>query len=178
MQADTCPLQTMEIQHANWEIRQNSQGIWKTFLPCLSVFFTPLQYSCLENPVDRGARRSQRVRHDWNDRVCTQVHTHVRTCTCTRVDTRVCTRAHTCMCTHTHTPLVWAAHRPPSPSQASSPFHTEHHLLATWKPFPSWCLQPTRQGSYVEYVNCWSSWEKSLLWFQITDLKKVNKLLL
>ena len=25
---------------------------------------TPLQYSCLENPVDRGAMGSQRVRHD------------------------------------------------------------------------------------------------------------------
>ena len=32
----------------------------------------PLQYSCLENPIDRGAwqatdHRSQRVRHDWSD---------------------------------------------------------------------------------------------------------------
>ena len=32
----------------------------------------PLQYSCLENPMDREARRvtvvgSQRVRHDWSD---------------------------------------------------------------------------------------------------------------
>ena len=25
----------------------------------------PLQYSCLENPTDRGAIGSQRVRHDW-----------------------------------------------------------------------------------------------------------------
>ena len=25
----------------------------------------PLQYSCLENPMDRGAWRSQGVRHDW-----------------------------------------------------------------------------------------------------------------
>ena len=24
----------------------------------------PLQYSCLENPVDRGVRRSHRVEHD------------------------------------------------------------------------------------------------------------------
>ena len=32
----------------------------------------PLQYSCLENPMDRGAwwatvQGSQRVRHDWSD---------------------------------------------------------------------------------------------------------------
>ena len=25
----------------------------------------PLQYSCLENPMDRGAWRAERVRHDW-----------------------------------------------------------------------------------------------------------------
>ena len=29
----------------------------------------PLQYSCLENPMDRGAW-SQRVRHDWSDLAC------------------------------------------------------------------------------------------------------------
>ena len=36
----------------------------------------PLQYSCLENPMDRGAWSlqsigSQRVRHNWSDWVCT-----------------------------------------------------------------------------------------------------------
>ena len=35
----------------------------------------PLQYSCLENPMDRGtwwvkSMGSQRVRHDWSDLVC------------------------------------------------------------------------------------------------------------
>ena len=33
----------------------------------------PLQYSCLENPMDRGtwnATGSQRVRHDWSDLAC------------------------------------------------------------------------------------------------------------
>ena len=35
----------------------------------------PPQYSCLENPMDRGARRaiihgSQKVRHDWSDLAC------------------------------------------------------------------------------------------------------------
>ena len=35
----------------------------------------PLQYSCLENPMDRGAWRArvhgvQRVRHDWSDLAC------------------------------------------------------------------------------------------------------------
>ena len=37
----------------------------------------PLQYFCLENPVDRGAWRalvSQRVRHNWS--VCIHMHTH------------------------------------------------------------------------------------------------------
>ena len=37
----------------------------------------PLQYSCLENPMDRGAWwvqsiGSQRVRHNWNDLACMQ----------------------------------------------------------------------------------------------------------
>ena len=27
----------------------------------------PLQYFCLENPMDRGAWRSQRVRYNWSD---------------------------------------------------------------------------------------------------------------
>ena len=35
----------------------------------------PLQYSCLKNPMDRGAWRaytgSQRVRHDWGEQTCT-----------------------------------------------------------------------------------------------------------
>ena len=36
----------------------------------------PLQYSCLETPLDRGAWRAtvhglQRARHDWNDLACT-----------------------------------------------------------------------------------------------------------
>ena len=31
----------------------------------------PLQYSCLEDPMDRGAMGSQRVRHDW---VCSHRH--------------------------------------------------------------------------------------------------------
>ena len=40
----------------------------------------PLQYSCLENPMDRGAWRatvhgSQRVGHDQNDLACT--HTDI-----------------------------------------------------------------------------------------------------
>ena len=39
----------------------------------------PLQYSCLQNPMDRGACRlqsigSHRVRHNWNDLAC---NTHV-----------------------------------------------------------------------------------------------------
>ena len=37
----------------------------------------PLQYSCLENPMDRGAWRATvvgcRVRHDWSDSVCTHI---------------------------------------------------------------------------------------------------------
>ena len=46
---------------------------------------TPLQYSCLENSMDRGSWQAtiqglQRVGHDW---ACTHTHTH--------------------MCTHTHT---------------------------------------------------------------------------
>ena len=40
---------------------------------------SPLQYSCLENPMDRGAWwlqsiRLQRVGHDWNDLECTHAH--------------------------------------------------------------------------------------------------------
>ena len=36
----------------------------------------PLQYSCLENPMDKGAwqatvHRVTRVRHDWRDLACT-----------------------------------------------------------------------------------------------------------
>ena len=39
---------------------------------------SPLQGSCLENPMDRGAwglqpMGSQRVRHDWSDLACTHV---------------------------------------------------------------------------------------------------------
>ena len=50
---------------------------WVTSLHSLHTFITgegngnPLQYSCLENPMDRGAWQamgSQRVRHDWSDR--------------------------------------------------------------------------------------------------------------
>ena len=33
----------------------------------------PLQYSCLENPMDREAWQLQRVRHDWSDLVCTDI---------------------------------------------------------------------------------------------------------
>ena len=39
----------------------------------------PLQYSCLENPIDRGTSRaavhkSQRVGHDWKDWACMDKH--------------------------------------------------------------------------------------------------------
>ena len=39
----------------------------------------PLQYSCLENPMDRGSWRarsigSQTVRHHWSDLACTYMH--------------------------------------------------------------------------------------------------------
>ena len=39
----------------------------------------PLQYSCLENPMDRGASQSiglQRVRHDWATKHSTAPRTH------------------------------------------------------------------------------------------------------
>ena len=40
------------------------------------------QYSCLENPTDRGAwqatvSRVGRVRHDWSDLACTHAHKHI-----------------------------------------------------------------------------------------------------
>ena len=46
----------------------------------------PLQYACLENPMDRGACGlqsigSQRVRHNW---ACTYTHTHTHTHTHTQ----------------------------------------------------------------------------------------------
>ena len=46
-------------------------GISMYFLPLVTLFGegngTPLQYSCLENPMDRGAwsMGSQRIIHDW-----------------------------------------------------------------------------------------------------------------
>ena len=54
----------------------------------------PLQYSCLENPLDRGACRlqsmgSQRVGHSWSDWARTQgatvYHTHVESMICNKL---------------------------------------------------------------------------------------------
>ena len=42
----------------------------------------PLQYSCLENPMNRGAWRaiwSQRVQHDWSDLACSHALSSVTT---------------------------------------------------------------------------------------------------
>ena len=45
----------------------------------------PLQYSCLENPMDSGAWQAhsmmlQRVRHNWSNLACTLTHTHTHIC--------------------------------------------------------------------------------------------------
>ena len=44
--------------------------------------YNPLQYSCLENPMNRGAWRaiwSQRVQHDWSDLACSHALSSVTT---------------------------------------------------------------------------------------------------
>ena len=62
----------------------------------------PLQYSCLENPMNRGAWQatvhgSQRVRHDWSDLSHTQTHTHTHTHTPPLPSLQMCNTA----------PLLW-----------------------------------------------------------------------
>ena len=58
----------------------------------------PLLYSCLENPMDRGAW--QAIVH----RAAELDTTEVSWCTCARAHTHACTHTHT----HTHTPLCVA----------------------------------------------------------------------
>ena len=54
----------------------------------------PLQYSCLQNPMDRGAWLAtvtglQRVRHDWvTECMCTYTHTYMHTHTRTHTHTQ------------------------------------------------------------------------------------------
>ena len=45
----------------------------------------PLQYSCLENTMDRGA---QRVGHNWSNLACTCTHAHAHTHTHTHIHTQ------------------------------------------------------------------------------------------
>ena len=63
-----------------WRIHVPMQKPQKIWIWSLGLFpgggnGNPLQYSCLENPMDRGAwwatvHKSQRVGHDWSDLVC------------------------------------------------------------------------------------------------------------
>ena len=47
----------------------------------------PLQYSCLENPLDSGTWQGHslvlhKVRHDWSNLACTHTHTHTHVHVC------------------------------------------------------------------------------------------------
>ena len=61
------------IHKPTWETYLN--GIWLLMTLVREGNGKPLQCSCLENPVDRGAwraavHRSHRIRHDWSNLAC------------------------------------------------------------------------------------------------------------